>query len=58
MVRALKFVVLIGLTSRALCSPVSAPNEPNPSLAISVQLDGRTFVNKVAVSASYTMVCS
>jgi len=26
------------------------PNEPNPSLAISVQLDGRTFVNKGLVA--------
>lgn len=46
MVRVLNLAALASLASRALCSPVS---EPNPSLAISVQLAGHTFINKVTI---------
>lgn len=57
MVRVQGIVAFLGLASRILCSPVSEPNEPDPSLAVSVQLAGRTFINKVVILAP-EIICS
>lgn len=41
-------VVLLSVASLILSSPLAAPlPEPDPSLSISVQLDGQTFIDKV-----------
>lgn len=42
-----RFSSLLILASLAICSPVATPTEPDLSLAVSVKLNGQTFVNKV-----------
>ena len=46
---ASKFVLLVVLAKAAavFSSPLAAAEEPDPSLAFSVQVDGQTFINKV-----------